>query len=151
MKRKSYWIIVGGLVFWLPVVLISVVSGLNANWTVLNITPLVSLALLASLSWIKNKRLPEWGWVLAGIYILGPAAMLIASSFARVQPSASLPDDRLWSIAFGFFPPMTLWMATMDGMILSVLTVTIVLLILARYRTTRHAYGSHNLGSSQRK
>ncbi|HEV7236060.1 MAG TPA: hypothetical protein VGN15_07770 [Ktedonobacteraceae bacterium] len=37
------------------------------------------------------------------------------------------------------FPPMTLWMALLNGMIFSVVTVTVILTILARRRAAEEA------------
>src|ERR1700685_3673418 len=33
--------------------------------------PLAGVTLLAVSSWMATNRLPKWGWVLAGIYVLG--------------------------------------------------------------------------------
>jgi len=62
---------------------------------------------------------------------LGPTAMFIGASFTHLSPSTSLPGEWLWLIMFCLFPPMTLWLATLNGMIFSVFVATVALLICA--------------------
>ena len=35
------------------------------------ILPLAGFAVLCAASWIASKREPKWGWILAGIYVVG--------------------------------------------------------------------------------
>jgi hypothetical protein len=132
--RSVFWMAAGGLAFWLPPVALSVVFRWNVSTVGLNVAALTGLAFLALLARVRHQGPPQWGWALAGIYILGPAAMLIASAFSRFPSSTHLPGDWLWITIFCFLPPMTLWLALLNGMILSVLLASAVLPLLAPYR-----------------
>jgi len=134
MENKLYWITIGGLSFWLPPIIFSTVLHENVNTFLINVLPLLGVALLGAGSRIFSKQCPKWGWVLAGIYILGPLSMLAPSAFVHGSSSSSIPGERVWILLFCLFPPMTLWMALLNGMIFSVLVVTIVLPVLARHR-----------------
>jgi hypothetical protein len=100
----------------------------------LNVVPLAGVALLGAASWVHAKRLPKWEWILAGIWVLGPVSMLLPSVFFQALSSPNIPGERTWMILFCLFPPMTLWMAVLNGMIFSVLFVTVVLPCLAMCR-----------------
>jgi hypothetical protein len=133
MRDRLYWIGVGGLSFWLPVIAVSITPHQNLNLWTLNIVPLAGLILLGVASWFSTKHLPKWGWVLAGIYILGPVSMLTPSVLVHVPSSPNIPGENLWMVLFCLFPPMTLWMAVLNGMIFSVLAVTVILPFLVLY------------------
>lgn len=135
MRQKFFWIVVGGLAFWLPTVVLSAIYQWNVSTVALNLASLMGTALVGLITWVTAKRMPRWGWVLAGVYILGPAAMLVASAFAHIPSTTNLPGDWIWRVMFCFLPPMTLWMATLNGMIFSVLLVTIVLPLFAFSRS----------------
>src|SRR5476649_2216051 len=117
-KDRVFWIAIGGLSFWLPAMIVKLVPHQNASAVVsvvvLNAVPLLSLALLGTASWLGMKRSPEWGWVLAGIYIFGPVSMFAPSAFVTNPASPSLPIDRLLVVLFCLFPPTTLWLATVN-------------------------------------
>lgn len=131
MKNGMYWIAVGGLSFWLPAIVAAIALHQNANLWTLNAVPLAGLALLGVATWIATKHMPEWGWVLAGIYILGPVSMLAPSVFLHAPSSANVPGENTWMFLFCLFSPMTLWMAVLNGMIFSVLIATVTLPFLA--------------------
>lgn len=131
MKDKLYWIALGGLSFWLPAILLSAALHENVNTVVLNVVPLAGVILLGASSWMYTKRFPKWGWVLAGIYILGPISMLAPSVFLHAPSSAKIPGEKVWMLLFCLFPPMTLWLALLNGMIFSVLFATVTLPFLA--------------------
>ena len=135
MRQKLYWIAVGGFAFWLPAVLLSAMYRWNVSTVALNVASLLGTALVGVVTWVTVRRKPKWGMVLAGVYILGPAAMLVTSAFARIPPTTNLPGDWIWRVMFCLLPPMTLWMATLNGMIFSVLLATIVLPLLALSRS----------------
>ena len=80
MRKRLYWIALGGIFFWLPSVL-SVVLIPVGLWGLRTsiILPLAGIASLCAATWIGTKKAPSWGWILAGIYILGPIAMLARS------------------------------------------------------------------------
>jgi hypothetical protein len=135
LGQKLFWVVVGGFAFWLPTVVLSAIYRWNVSTITLNLASLVGIALVALIAWVAAKRVPRWGWVLAGVYILGPTAMFVAAAFARIPPTTNLPGDWIWRVMFCLFPPMTLWMATLDGMIFSVLLVTIALPLFALSRS----------------
>jgi hypothetical protein len=131
MRDKLYWITVGGLCFWLPAIAVSRVIP-DVNLWALNVIPLASLGLLGVAGWKDALRPPKWGWVLAGIYVLGPACMVIPS--VLLQPGAPAhPGDNLRLILICLFPPMTLWLSLLNFMIFAVLTASLVLPFLAMH------------------
>jgi thiol:disulfide interchange protein len=133
MKNRLYWIAVGGLSFWLPAMVVAAAFHEDLNLWALNVIPLAGLTLLGAASWIATNHLPKWGWVLAGIYILGPVSMVAPSVFLHVPSSPNVPGENIWMFLFCVFPPMTLWMAVLNGMIFSVLIATVTLPFLAAY------------------
>jgi hypothetical protein len=140
MKDRLYWIAVGGLSFWLPATVVAAALHQNMNLWTLNVVPLAGVTLLGVASWIGTKRLPKWGWVLAGIYVLGPVSMLAPSAFLHVPSSPNVPGENIWMLLFCLFPPMTLWMALLNGMIFSVLIATATLPFLAAYLRERYPH-----------
>jgi hypothetical protein len=94
MRERLYWIALGGICFWLPsvvsVVLIPV--GLWGLRTAI-ILPLAGIASLCATSWIGTKNAPIWGWILAGIHILGPIAMLARSVVFYLPSSPHVPGE----------------------------------------------------------
>jgi|SRR5580692_9077763 hypothetical protein len=145
MKNGLYWVAVGGLSFWLPAIVVNVALGQKSNLWTLNVVPLAGVTLLGVASWIGTKRLPKWGWVLAGIYILGPVSMLAPSVFLHVPSSLNIPGENAWKFLFCLFPPMTLWMAVLNGMIFSVLITTVTLPVLAAYQRDQALRSPHDL------
>jgi hypothetical protein len=133
MKSRLYWIAVGGLSFWLPTIVVSAALHQDVDPWTLNLLSLAGVTLLGAASWIGTKHLPRWGWVLAGIYILGPVCMLAPSVFLHVPSSPHVPGENTWLFLFCLFPPMTLWMAVLNGRIFSVLIATVALPFLAAY------------------
>lgn len=130
MQNRLYWIAVGGFAFWLPVILLSAIDPWNVTVLALNSASLTGLVVTSLATRIIHRSTPRWGWILAGVYIFGPTAIFIAASFSLTPHSRSF-REWIWLILFCLFPPMTLWLATLDGMIFSVLVVTVSLLILA--------------------
>jgi hypothetical protein len=120
----------GGLAFWLPAVLLSALLRWNASAVALNAASLAGLALV-SLVALARRGVPRWGWALLGVYVLGPGAMFLASAFNRIPTTMALPGDWIWTTVFCLLPPMTLWFAMLNGMIVSVLLATVALPLLA--------------------
>jgi hypothetical protein len=135
MLNKLFWIVVGGLSFWVPVIIISIATLNRTSSVAANAVSLLGLALLGLVCKVSKMEAPKWGWVLAGVYILGPISMLTPSLFVR-SPKY-IPGEKLWAILFCLFPPMTLWIALLNGMIVSVLIATATLPFLARYSRSR--------------
>ena len=131
MKNKLFWIAVGGLSFWFPAIVYYVALDQNASWFVSNALSSAGLALLGVAIWMLTKQAPKWGWVLAGIYILGPVCMMTPSAFAR-SPSSPVGSGGNWILVLlCLFPPTTLWFSLLNGMIFSVLIATVTLPFLA--------------------
>ena len=137
MRARLYWIAAGGLSFWLPEVVVTVALGEHVNLWVLNIVPLAGVTLLGVATWFGTQRAPRWGWVLAGIYILGPVSMFARTALLHVPSSPNVQGGNMWIILFCLFPPMTLWIALLNGIIFAVLAVTVILLLLAAYPNGR--------------
>ena len=135
MRKKLFWIVAGGLSFWAPAIFLAAVLHQDVHVVVLNVSSLAGLILMGATSWMYSKHLPHWGCVLAGIYVLGPISMLAPSAF--VHASTSIPGERVWMLLFCLFPPMTLWMALLNGMIFAVLIATVTLPLLALYQRGR--------------
>ena len=146
MRHRVYWIVLGGISFWLPAMSASVASHENVNTVFLNLAPLAGVILLGGVTWLYSNHFPKWGWVLAGIYILGPVSMSLPSVLLRGQSAPSPQGEKLIMGLLWLFPPMTLWMALLNGMIFSVVTVTVILTILARRRAAEEASVSTGLG-----
>jgi hypothetical protein len=136
MKSKLYWIAMGGLSFWLPAIIVNAALDQKSNLWTLNVVPLAGVALLGAASWIRAKHMPKWGWVLAGIYILGPVSMLAPLAFARIPSSPADSGGNLILILLCLFPPSTLWFSLLNGTLFSVLIATATLPFLAKYRTS---------------
>jgi hypothetical protein len=137
MKNNLFWIAAGGFSFWLPAILVAAALHQTVNEVWLNAVSLVSLILIGVASWMSTKRFPKWGWVLAGIYILGPACMLAPLAFAKIPSSPVGLGGNLILILLCLFPPTTLWFSLLNGMIVSVLIATVTLPFLAVYQRRR--------------
>jgi hypothetical protein len=119
--------VVGGGAFWAPWVLLEALDGWNVGRIPMNLVTLVGLGVL----WIATRARRStisWAWVLAGIYVLGPAALLLGASFTSL-PTQPMPGETLLTILFCLFPPMTLWLAGDIGVLPSVLVVTAALAV----------------------
>ncbi|HXT74201.1 MAG TPA: hypothetical protein VN785_10150 [Candidatus Angelobacter sp.] len=69
--------------------------------------------------------------------------MLSSAAFTRISPSAGAPGHWIWFVTLCLLPPMTLWLALLNGVILSVLFVTLALPLLSLLRRTEQiSYGS---------
>jgi len=133
MKSRLYWIVVGGLSFWLPAITVNACLNQKSNLWTLNVVPLAGVTLLGAANWIGTKHLPKWRWVLAGIYILGPVSMLAPLAFSRIPTSPANSGGNLMIVLLCLFPPSTLWFSLLNGMLFSVLIATLALPFLAAY------------------
>jgi hypothetical protein len=127
MRNGIYWLVVGGLTFWLPAIIVGAASKQNVNVVLLNVAALAGLILVRATSWIYTRHFPRWDWVLVGIYVLGPVCMLAPSAFTRIPPSPSNSGGALILVLLCLFPPTTLWFSLLNGMIFSVLIATLTL------------------------
>jgi len=131
MKENLRLLVLGGLAFWTPVVLVSAIGKFDANIIAQNLVSSAGILIFCLISWTATKRRPKWVWALAGVYTLGPAAMIVAASFTHFSPIRHPPGYWLWFMAVCLFPPMTLWLALGSGLIFSVLFVTFVFPLLS--------------------
>ena len=130
-RRCIFWCLIGGCAFWLPMIVTYAVLRDRSSLVALNVAPLVGLQLLDIVCRIRDKDSPQWRWVLAGIYLLGPLAMEIASLTVDYPHHM----DWLWFVVFALLPPMTLWFATLWGIIISVLIATVLLGLFADHES----------------
>ena len=120
--------------FWIPPIILSAIFRENVRWLWLNIGSMSALIALSLVSLTGRSPASRWVWILAGIYVFGPLSMIIASAFAGANPpSFSTPGSFIFDAVICLLPPTTLWLSFYDGMILSVLPVTIVLGLLALF------------------
>jgi hypothetical protein len=54
MKHRLYWLVAGGLSFWLPAIVINVALDQKSNLWTLNVVPLAGVTLLGAASWIGH-------------------------------------------------------------------------------------------------
>lgn len=121
-RHRLYSLVVGGLAFWLPPIILSVVAGQNPSILWLNITPLLGLAALAFIDRISFHWPVQWNWVLAGLYILGPISILIESTLG----GGSLRGLGLFGLVL-LVPPMTILMSFYSAQFFVILGVTVAL------------------------
>ena len=145
MKSRLCWIALGGLSFWLPAIVVNAALDQKSNLWTLNVVPLAGVTLLGVANWLATKHLPKWGWVLAGIYILGPVSMMAPSVFLHDPSSPNVPGENTWMFLFCLFPPMTLWMALLNGMLFSVLIATVTLPFLAVYQKRQGVHADSSI------
>jgi len=136
-----YWSALGGIVFWLPYILLSAIFRIflsfifleDASLVWLNAASSFGLTMLCLISW-RKRRTSVWLWELAGVYTLGSFAMLSASAIS----GHPLGGPGFWLVLlFCVFPPLTLWLSLLWGMIPSVLIATVVLALLAAFGRSR--------------
>ncbi|HWH04404.1 MAG TPA: hypothetical protein VN674_11975 [Gemmatimonadales bacterium] len=97
----------------------------------MNAASLAGLALFVGLT-LGRRFQQRWAWVLTGIYLLGPAAMVFGASFTRLPgPHIQAHGEALVGAVILLFPPMTLWIAGDTGMLIAVLVATVILGVLA--------------------
>ena len=108
MRERLRWITLGGLCFWLHS-LVSVLLIFQGNvgvWSlrVLIILPLAGIASLCAASWMRTKNEPEWGSILAGVYIFGPVAVLATVVVSYLRSSQHVPGEITSRALFYLFP-----------------------------------------------
>ena len=125
VKTAVLWALAGGFAFWLPLVLLGAIdrTTVDPGLLAMNLWPVAGLLLLSGIAWARRGIRRRWGWVLAGIYALGPSMMLLTAALTTA-PAPRLPGDWLIELFICLFPPMTLWLAVLSGSIFSVLLAT---------------------------
>lgn len=145
MKQNMYSFVLGGFAFWAPFVLLAA-TGKFGSILPDNISSLAGIFIFGLISWYAARKLPKWGWVLAGVYVFGPTAMFTAAVLAHNLSKSSL--DHWWVfVAICLLPPMTLWLSFVDGMIFSVMFVTLTLPLLSLARRTGQLRDSSSSGT----
>jgi hypothetical protein len=116
MRERLYWIALGGICFWLPSVVSVVLDRhLHPVLRTFVILPLAGFAFLCAASWIASRREPKWGWILAGIYVLGSILNLGSVVFhVPFQVSLNVSGEITWRmIVLCLLPHVYLWMAVL--------------------------------------
>ena len=116
MRERLYWIALGGIYFWLPSVVSVVLDRhLHPVLRTFVILPLAGFAFLCAASWIASRREPKWGWILAGIYVLGSILNLGSVVFhVPFQVSLNVSGEITWRmILLCLLPHVYLWMAVL--------------------------------------
>jgi hypothetical protein len=116
MRERLYWIALGGICFWLPSVVSVVLDRhLHPVLRTFVILPLAEFAFLCAASWIASRREPKWGWILAGIYVLGSILNLGSVVFhVPFQVSLNVSGEITWRmILLCLLPHVYLWMAVL--------------------------------------
>lgn len=116
-------ILLGGLCFWGPELLIYAWTRHETNWTVITcLLPSTLLAAYFLVLFLRGAR-PENPsaaiYMFLGVWLLGSTAMLLGSTFqgAGLYTGA----DSLLAVPMGLFPPYTCIMATYDGSLVALL------------------------------
>lgn len=134
-RERLYWIAWGGICFWLPSVVSFALDPQPDERGLLRTIiffPLAGIASLSAANWIAAKHPPRWGWILAGIYILGPILLfsLLASS-AIVHPSFVFGEKASKYPLHFFYPHFLGFLGGMTRMTLEVLVCMIPSLLIA--------------------
>ena|SRR5215467_12323636 len=115
MRERLYWTVLGGVCFWLPSC-DALVSAHSFDHELRNfvILPLAGFTLLCAVSWKASRREPKWGWMLAGIYILGSILNLALPVCFDSPLSLNVHGEITWRMILnGLLPPAYLWMAVL--------------------------------------
>jgi hypothetical protein len=137
MKGRWYSILVGGVAFWLPGIVIFAIFQ-DRSPLLLNVAPFLGLFALAIIDWIALKRTLRWNWVLAGLYILGPISIWTEGWFAgAVPPWKQSLASMFFELATCLFPPMTILLSFYSLQFFSVLAASIALPVFAIFERGR--------------
>jgi hypothetical protein len=133
MGSRIILMLTGAVAFWVPAVLLEVLSEGKFTIAIANIVPVVcSLCfywlLRRGAHFRKLKSLPLY--TLAGIYLLCPLSTTIAGSafgggFARFAAGG---HDVLWLAIASFVPPLAMALAGYNGTVFGLLAITIILI-----------------------
>jgi hypothetical protein len=130
MMTRLALVLVGGLAFWMPAVLIEVLSNGNFSIRIANVVPLACALcvywLLLRGSFRRPRFLPLY--LLAGIYLFGPLAITIATSVVRgtFAISPSLGHYLFVMTVISVIPPLTMLFVGNNGLIFALLGITVI-------------------------
>ena len=133
--------LLGGIVFWVPNIAVHWITGFRFSYSdAIGVTFLLPAATylffrLVWWPWRKQEdRLPPALFAVLGIWITGPAMLTVSASFC----GGGLTQPDAWRFfVFGtlLFPLFTFVMSTYDGTLFALLFVTLLLPILANFRS----------------
>jgi len=138
--KASMNILIGGLIFWVPSVLLHWIRGTRfSEFDVLGLTvllPTITCLFFASRWWPWRKpgsRLSEALFAVLGIWLLGPLMLLFSSTFSG--GGFSKPGGwQTFLLMTRWFPAFTFMMSTYDGTLGALLLITVLLPIFAAFR-----------------
>jgi len=131
--RPLVCVLLGGLIFWTPSVLLHWARGNQfSGWDVIALTvglPITTVLFLfimrKLLGWSEN-RVSEFLFAILGIWLLGPLMMFVGESFA----GGGFSKLGGWHFVLKgtiFFPVVTFMMSTYDGTLFALLLATALL------------------------
>jgi len=147
LRHRIWLAVAGGFGFWLPVVLLGVLSR-SGNFSIIaaNTLPLGSVAcvyLIFRRRYTVRRRLLSLS-LLAGIYAFGPLAIWLTwTSSGGGFGSFKGPHDILWLLLFTVLPPFTLYLSTWNGTLVALLVVSSALVGIAMIHDSG-SLGSHD-------
>jgi hypothetical protein len=138
--KGSMNIFIGGLIFWVPSVLVHWIRGTRfSGFDILGLSillPTTTCLFFASHWWPWRKpggRLSQGLFALLGIWLLGPLMLLISATFSG--GGFSKPDGwQTFLLMTRSFPAFTFMMSTYDGTLGALLLTTVLLPIFAGFR-----------------
>lgn len=134
MADRIMIVLVGAAGFWIPVVLLETLSRGHYRISTVSVVPVVcTLGVLWLLRRVRIERFRMLSlYMLAGIYLLCPLAIMIAgSSFGGGFAVSTGGHSILWLLLASIFPPLAWMLAGYNGTIFGLLAVTIVLVAVA--------------------
>jgi len=146
--RAMSYVLLGGLVFWTPNVLLHWIIGYRfSGFVVIGLTillPVTTILFFRRFLWpplLQESRLSQAIFAVLGIWIAGPSMLTFSSSFCG--GGLSQPDAwRFFVFGTLLFPLFTLVMSAFDGTFFALLLTTVLLPILANSVPKMSAVGS---------
>ena len=134
MADRIILILVGGLAFWAPAVLLEILSKGRYSITIANLLPVVCVLCLYWLlrrgHFRKLNGVPLY--MLAGIYLLAPLSLTVAgSAFGGGFTQFTGGHDVLWLLLASVVPPLAMILAGYNGTIFGLLAMTIIFIVAA--------------------
>jgi hypothetical protein len=120
-RSRILTIVVGGIAFWGPELLLNYVNRREPDWRVISVLLPASL-LFAQYSFsrlmnVKNSAL----YMLGGVFLLGPVLMTVGTVLRTGHMPLKSAYDVAWIALFGVIPPYTFMMSAYDGSLLALL------------------------------
>ncbi len=125
--KPVIWLLSGALSFWLPIIFAFAIDRSDTRMLVPNVLAVLTASLCyAALRWLYHgERLA--GWMLFGLYVLGPILLCTATSFANGGFSQVRGWQIAWILLACIFPPIELLLAGVSGVGPGLLVVTAIL------------------------